>query len=57
MTKPLDPEIRAMGAILRAVQPLDHEQAKRSLEWIIAKLSGQSSVFLPAFLERPKGDE
>ena len=56
MTKPLDPEIKAMGAMLRALQPLDAEQQKRSCEWIVAKLSGNSSVFLPTFIKRPKDD-
>jgi hypothetical protein len=56
VTKPLDPEIKAMGAMLRALQPLDAEQQKRSCEWIVAKLSGNSSVFLPAFIKRPKDD-
>lgn len=49
MTKRLDPEIKALRAIQRALDPLSPEQRKRSLEWVTAKHSGKTWVSLPEF--------
>ena len=54
MTKPLDPEIKAMGAMVRAMKPLDPVQQKRACEYIVCRVSGDSPVYLPAFKKRPE---
>jgi hypothetical protein len=36
MTAPLDPEIKAMRAVGRAIQPLDDEQMRRVVLWLTA---------------------
>lgn len=54
MTKPLHPEIKAMAAMLRALQPLDEDQSHRSVTWLVARLAGISSVYLPSFPKRPR---
>jgi hypothetical protein len=57
MTKPLDPEIKAMKAVVRAMAPLDTAAEKRSLEWYVAHRAGEPWVRLPQFVERVKGNQ
>ena len=47
MTKRLDPEIKALRAINRALAPLSQAQTQRSLEWLIAQRTGRTWYSLP----------
>lgn len=47
MTKRLDPEIKALRAINRALEPLEPAQVQRSLEWKLAQLYGRTWFYLP----------
>lgn len=45
--KRLDPEIKALRAIVRALEPLTNEQRQRDLEWLVACYCGLSGYKLP----------
>lgn len=48
MTKPLDPDIKAMRAIDRALAQLpDEKHVQRVLEWTVARAAGKSWLSLP----------
>lgn len=47
MTKRLDPEIKALRAITRALAPLNQAQTQRSLEWVVAQRTGRTWFHLP----------
>ena len=48
MTKPLDPDIKAMRAINRALADLPDDAAvQRVLEWTVARAAGRSWLTLP----------
>jgi len=36
VTKPLDPEIKAMRALARALRPLDSRARRRAVTWLFA---------------------
>ena len=55
MTQRLDPDIKAIRAIERAVAPLDDHAFKRDLEWVLAHRYGFPAFYLPAFLESFSG--
>jgi len=52
MTKRLDPEIKALRAIERALEPLDDKEVKRDLEWVLARRLGLPWINLPRFPPR-----
>jgi hypothetical protein len=52
VTKRLDPDIKAMRAIERAIEPLDDKAIKRDLEWVIARRLGLPGFYLPRFPRR-----
>lgn len=45
MTKPLDPEIKALRGVVRALEPLEQERRARVLEWTVARYL--NARFLP----------
>lgn len=48
MTKPLDPDIKAMRAINRALTDLPDDRAvRRVLTWTVARAAGARDVGLP----------
>lgn len=48
MTKPLDPDIKAMRAISRALGALPDDAAvQRVLEWTVARAAGRKWLTLP----------
>jgi len=48
MTKPLDPDIKAMRAINRALADLpDDHHVQRVMEWTVARAAGKSWITLP----------
>jgi len=47
MSKPLDPEIKAMRALDRAMRPVPQEAKQRVLEWAVAYWCGVGAVRLP----------
>lgn len=47
MTKRINPEIKAMRALVRAFQPLTAEQRQRDLEWFVAQQCGLVFYSLP----------
>ena len=47
MTKPLDPDIKAMRAINRALSELPEERCQRVLEWTVARAASKDWVTLP----------
>lgn len=48
MTKPLEPEIKAMRAINRALSELPEEsQVQRVLEWTVARAASKTWIRLP----------
>lgn len=50
MTKPLEPEIKAMRAINRALSALsDDEQRRRVMEWAVARGLGKDWFSLSQF--------
>lgn len=49
MTKRLDPEIKALRAIERAIAPLDDRTVRRGLEWVIAKRLNLPAYHLGGF--------
>lgn len=52
MTKALDPEIKALRAIERAIGPLDDQEVKRGLEWVIARRLRLPGYWLHGFPRR-----
>jgi hypothetical protein len=52
MSKRLDPEIKAMRAVVRAMSPLDSAAEKRTLEWYVAHRANRTWVTLPNFRAR-----
>lgn len=57
MTKRLDPEIKALRAINRALKPLTPQQVQRSLEWQLAQLYGKTWFYLPGLPRVPSNTE
>ncbi len=47
MTKPLDPEIKALRALERAMRSVPAPARQRCLEWLVANQCGVASVRLP----------
>lgn len=48
MTRPLDPDIKALRAINRALSELPDDRAvQRVLEWTVARAAGKSWLTLP----------
>lgn len=48
MTKPLDPDIKALRAINRALAALPDDAAvQRVVEWTVARAAGKSQITLP----------
>lgn len=48
MTKPLDPDIKALRAIDRALSALPDDQAvKRVLDWTVARATSNKITYLP----------
>lgn len=47
MTKPLDPDIKAMRAINRALAELPEDRVQRVVEWTVARAAGRSWITLP----------
>lgn len=48
MTKPLDPDIKAMRAVVRALDHLPDDRARqRVLEWTVARATGKEWISLP----------
>ncbi|HXI68295.1 MAG TPA: hypothetical protein VNH41_10170 [Steroidobacteraceae bacterium] len=48
MTKPLDPDIKALRAINRALAELpDDSSVQRVLEWTVARAAGKKWITLP----------
>lgn len=48
MTKPLDPEIKALRAINRALAELPDDAAtQRVIEWTVARAAGKGWITLP----------
>ena len=48
MTKPLDPDIKALRAINRALSELpDDEAVQRVLEWTVARAASRERITLP----------
>ncbi len=47
MTRPLDPDIKAMRAINRALSDLSDERCHRVMEWTVARALGKSWITLP----------
>jgi hypothetical protein len=48
VTKPLDPDIKAMRAINRALAALpDDAHVQRVMEWTVARAAGKSWLTLP----------
>jgi hypothetical protein len=45
MTKPLDPDIKALRAIVRALEPLDEQARMRILEWSVARYVAKGGIF------------
>lgn len=52
MTKPLDPEIKAIRRLDRAVRAVPEEARQRVLEWLVARECGRSQVPLPPVAAR-----
>ena len=52
MTKPLDPEMKAMRAVERALRPLDERAERRVLEFFAAHHTRRPWVRLPARRDR-----
>lgn len=52
MSKKLDPEIKALRAVERALAPLDDRAMKRGLEWVVARRLGIEAYRLPRFPKR-----
>jgi len=48
LTKPLDPDIKALRAVSRALAQLpDDAAAQRVIEWTVARAAGKSWITLP----------
>ncbi|MDH4159256.1 MAG: hypothetical protein OEV62_03290 [Actinomycetota bacterium] len=47
MTKPLDPDIKAMRAINRALSELPEDRIQCVLEWTVARAASKSWLTLP----------
>lgn len=52
MTKPLDPDLKAIRAINRALNDLDLDAQRRVLNWVIAYRLQRPGYALPALSER-----
>ena len=46
MTKPLDPEIKALRAMLRAIKPLDPRARKRAVDWLYTRIKQEDPLFI-----------
>ncbi len=55
MTKPLDPELKALRAINRALNTLDLDQQRRALEWVLAFRLNYPGYRLPRLSEKTAG--
>ena len=51
MTKPLDPEIKVMRAVHRALESVEPATQHRILEWDVARRAGLPAIRLPLFNE------
>jgi hypothetical protein len=47
MTKPLDPDIKALRAINRAFSELPEDRRQRVMEWVVARALSRSWISLP----------
>ena len=52
MTKPLDPEIKVMRAVHRALSSVGLPEQRRILEWVVANRLNRGAFPIPAFPER-----
>ena len=56
MTKRLDPDIKALRAIVRALDELPDDRArKRVMEWTVARALGRAWISLPPWFESATG--
>ncbi len=55
MTRKLDPEIKALKAVNRALKPLDARTRRRLLTWRVNYDAKRTDVVLPPFPEQSQG--
>lgn len=53
MTKRIDPEIKALRALDRAVATIPPGAEQRSLEWLVAREAGVGAIKLPELRRKP----